>query len=203
MSHTTLFFTLKFLYHCLFTIDEHYHLGNTKNRGVSSLQKSVLKCLYEWKCPKVCFRQKCLKVSIWKCPKQLGKNLKKGPYESKIAHAHARMNDLITLKRGRLNWFRYPTHTIGTYLGRDVRRGVVIPIWKRQIHNVLPLKRPVPKAVMLPTTTVLQPLHKVFYSASTLLLLTNKQINTLKGTTSNNQTYMETIDIFLCQRSSL
>ena len=82
-----------------------------------------------------------------------------------------------------------------------LRRGVVIPIWKRQIHNVLPLKRPVPKAVMLPTTTVLQQLHKVFYSASTLLLLTNKQINNLKGTTSNNQTYMETIDIFLCRRS--
>ena len=31
------------------------------------------------------------------------------------------MNDLLTLKRGRLSWLRYPTHTIGTYLGRGVR----------------------------------------------------------------------------------
>ena len=28
--------------------------------------------------------------------------------------------DLVTLKRGHLNWFRYPTHNIGTYLGRGV-----------------------------------------------------------------------------------
>ena len=30
------------------------------------------------------------------------------------------LNDLVTLKRGRLSWFRYPTHNIGTYLGRGV-----------------------------------------------------------------------------------
>ena len=25
---------------------------------------------------------------------------------------------MITLERGRLSWFRYPTHNVGTYLGR-------------------------------------------------------------------------------------
>ena len=29
-----------------------------------------------------------------------------------------KLNDLVTLERGRLSWFRYPTHNIGTYLGR-------------------------------------------------------------------------------------
>ena len=28
------------------------------------------------------------------------------------------LNDLVTLERGYLSWFRYPTHNIGTYLGR-------------------------------------------------------------------------------------
>ena len=30
------------------------------------------------------------------------------------------LNDLVTLERGHLSWFRYPTHNIGTYLGRGV-----------------------------------------------------------------------------------
>ena len=29
-----------------------------------------------------------------------------------------KLNDLVTLERGHLSWFRYPTHNIGTYLGR-------------------------------------------------------------------------------------
>ena len=29
-----------------------------------------------------------------------------------------KLNHLVTLERGRLSWFRYPTHDIGTYLGR-------------------------------------------------------------------------------------
>ena len=32
------------------------------------------------------------------------------------------LNDLVTLERGHLSWFRYPTHNIGTYLGRGVER---------------------------------------------------------------------------------
>ena len=28
------------------------------------------------------------------------------------------LNDLVTLERGHLNWFQYPNHNIGTYLGR-------------------------------------------------------------------------------------
>ena len=32
------------------------------------------------------------------------------------------LNVLVTLERGHLNWFRYPTHNIGTYLGRGVSR---------------------------------------------------------------------------------
>ena len=31
-----------------------------------------------------------------------------------------KLNDLVTLERGHLSWFRYPTHNIGTYLGRGV-----------------------------------------------------------------------------------
>ena len=27
---------------------------------------------------------------------------------------------MVTLERGHLSWFRYPTHNIGTYLGRGV-----------------------------------------------------------------------------------
>ena len=30
------------------------------------------------------------------------------------------LNDLVTLERGHLSWFRYPTHNIGTYLGRGL-----------------------------------------------------------------------------------
>ena len=37
--------------------------------------------------------------------------------------------DLVTLKRGRLNLFRYPTWGIGTYLGRGVHSS--------QIHIVI------------------------------------------------------------------
>ena len=40
----------------------------------------------------------------------------KPPEESKTTCA--KLNDLVTLERGHLNWFRYPTHNIGTYLGR-------------------------------------------------------------------------------------
>ena len=31
-----------------------------------------------------------------------------------------KLKDLVTHERGRLNLFRYPTHDIGTYLGRGV-----------------------------------------------------------------------------------
>ena len=31
-----------------------------------------------------------------------------------------KLNDLVTLERGHLSWFQYPTHNIGTYLGRGV-----------------------------------------------------------------------------------
>ena len=37
-----------------------------------------------------------------------------------------KLNDLVTLERGHLSWFRYPTHNIGTYLGRGVYGGGVI-----------------------------------------------------------------------------
>ena len=55
-------------------------------------------------------------MSIWKCPQKWGQNLKKGPWEFKIARV--KLNHLVTLERGHLSWFRYPTHDIGTYLGR-------------------------------------------------------------------------------------
>ena len=32
-----------------------------------------------------------------------------------------KLSDLVTLERGHSSWFRYPTHNIGTYLGRGVR----------------------------------------------------------------------------------
>ena len=31
-----------------------------------------------------------------------------------------KLNHLVTLERGHLSWFWYPTHGIGTYLGRGV-----------------------------------------------------------------------------------
>ena len=55
-------------------------------------------------------------MSIWKCPQKWGQNLKKPPKEFKIARE--KLNHLVTLERGHLSWFRYPTHNIGTYLGR-------------------------------------------------------------------------------------
>ena len=44
-----------------------------------------------------------------------------------------KLNDLVTLERGHLSWFRYPTHNIGTYL----RRGVSVVINERL--NILSL----------------------------------------------------------------
>ena len=35
------------------------------------------------------------------------------------------LNDLVTLERGRLSWFRYSTHNIGTYLGRGVKGNIM------------------------------------------------------------------------------
>ena len=32
-----------------------------------------------------------------------------------------KLNHLVTLERGHLSWFRYPTHDIGTYLGRGAQ----------------------------------------------------------------------------------
>ena len=39
---------------------------------------------------------------------------------------------MVTLERGNLSWFRYPTHNIGTYLGRGVHvdaQKTLIPIF--------------------------------------------------------------------------
>ena len=55
-------------------------------------------------------------MSKLKCLQKWGQNLKKPPQESKTTRL--KLNDLVTLERGHLSWFRYPTHNIGTYLGR-------------------------------------------------------------------------------------
>ena len=36
------------------------------------------------------------------------------------------LNDLVTLERAHLSWFRYPTHNIGTYLGRGVQLNIML-----------------------------------------------------------------------------
>ena len=39
-----------------------------------------------------------------------------------------KLKDLVTHERGRLNLFRYPTHDIGTYLGRGAL-DVIVFVW--------------------------------------------------------------------------
>ena len=52
-----------------------------------------------------------------------------------------KLNDLVTLGRGHLSWFRYPTHNIGTYLGRgvssilDVTEFFLIPARAKGLHK--------------------------------------------------------------------
>ena len=59
------------------------------------------------------------------------------PKESKTTCA--KLNDLVTLKRGHLSWFRYPTHNIGTYLGRGVQ-DVDVGAMGRRKSNFLPFE---------------------------------------------------------------
>ena len=61
-------------------------------------------------------QRKLPKVHLWKCPLKSSENLKKLPSQTKLARVKPK--DLVTLKRGRLNLFRYITWGIGTYLGR-------------------------------------------------------------------------------------
>ena len=58
--------------------------------------------------------------SVSKCPfENVPKN---GVKISKSAQGNPKsLNHLVTLERGHLSWFWYPTHDIGTYLGRGVR----------------------------------------------------------------------------------
>ena len=62
--------------------------------------------------------RKLSEVHLGKCPLKSNENLKKPPNQTKSARVKPK--DLVTLKRGRLNLFRYPTWGIGTYLGRGV-----------------------------------------------------------------------------------
>ena len=55
-------------------------------------------------------------MSKWKCPQKWGQNLKKLPSQTKLARVKPK--DSVTLERGHLSLFRYPTRGIGTYLGR-------------------------------------------------------------------------------------
>ena len=48
-----------------------------------------------------------------------------------------KLKDLVTHERGRLNLFRYPTHDIGTYLGRGVF--VCIKDDHSDCHNFVPV----------------------------------------------------------------
>jgi len=42
-----------------------------------------------------------------------------------------KLNDLVTLERGHLSWFRYPTHNIGTYLGRGANRLLPVALMQK------------------------------------------------------------------------
>ena len=55
-------------------------------------------------------------MSKWKCPQKWGQNLKKLPSQTKSARVKPK--DSVTLERGHLSLFRYPTRGNGTYLGR-------------------------------------------------------------------------------------
>ena len=70
--------------------------------------------------------RKLTKVHLWKCPLKSSENLKKPPNQTKSARVKPK--DLVTLERGRLKLFRYPTWGIGIYLGRG---GLTSPVSHR------------------------------------------------------------------------
>ena len=49
---------------------------------------------------------------------KMGSKSQKAPIGIKTTRV--KLNDCVRLERGHLSWFRYPTHKIGTYLGRGV-----------------------------------------------------------------------------------
>ena len=55
-------------------------------------------------------------VHLWKCPLKCSEYLKKPPSQTKSARVKPK--DSVTLERGHLSLFRYPTRGNGTYLGR-------------------------------------------------------------------------------------
>ena len=71
--------------------------------------------------------RKLSEVHLWKCPPKSSENLKKPPNQTKSARVKPK--DLVTLKRGHLNLFRYPTWGIGTYLGRGVGGANFSELW--------------------------------------------------------------------------
>ena len=58
------------------------------------------------------------------------------------------LNDLVTLERGHLSWFRYPTHNIGTYLGRGVQ-GAVVEGRRIEVNRATPRAKPLPVSQFL------------------------------------------------------
>ena len=75
-------------------------LGNTKRTGVYIFNKSVSKCPNE---------------NVPKNGVKISKRAHRNPKPLAIS-----IDDFLTLERGHLSWFCYPTHSSGTYLGRGV-----------------------------------------------------------------------------------
>ena len=75
----------------------------------------------------VCSHRNLPEVHLWKCPLKCSEYLKKPPNQTKSARVKPK--DSVTLERGHLSLFRYPTRGIGTYLGRGVWAGDIRVIY--------------------------------------------------------------------------